>query len=244
MKAPIDGGPPVVVVAHLNDAWDSRHRRGEHLLLDDRNQGKTTTATAPSRKCRTAAARPRSSPVNNAGRRGWQSTRRTFISRPRQSESRPCNTTIPDIDEEIPDAYNSGQSQATSLTAETNYLANLGVEASPLRSALATIARQPLSSSLTPDHIVSRVQALSCAGCHRFSNGADLGGGITWPASLGFTHVTERETEVVDGVTRYVLSEALLGLLAAPKGRLREVPFEVAHLAAPAARPIGGFCVH
>ena len=152
--------------------------------------------------------------------------------------------TIPDIDEDIPDAYNSGQSQATSLTPETNYLANLGVETSPLRSALGS-SLATAGSSLTPDHIVSRVQALSCAGCHRFSNGADLGGGIIWPSSLGFTHVTERETEVADGVTRYVLSEALVGtFLPHRKDVFERYLSKSLILRLLPLRPIGGFCVH
>jgi hypothetical protein len=152
--------------------------------------------------------------------------------------------TIPDIDEDIPDTYNSGQSQATSLTNETNYVANLGVETSPLRDALATSLAN-ISSGLTPDHIVSRVQALSCAGCHRFSNGADLGGGITWPASLGFTHVTERETEVGDGVTRYVLSQALVGTFLPHRQNVFERYLSKSLLLRLLPlRPIGGFCVH
>jgi hypothetical protein len=152
--------------------------------------------------------------------------------------------TIPDIDEEIPDTYNSGQSQATSLTTETNYLANLGADASPLRDALgASLANQ--GSTLTVDHIVARVQALSCAGCHRLSNGADLGGGITWPPSLGFTHVTERETEVVDGSTRYLLSEALNGTFLPHRQDVFERYLSKSLLLRLLPlRPIGGFCVH
>jgi hypothetical protein len=153
-------------------------------------------------------------------------------------------STIPDIDEEIPDTFNPGQSQATSLSDETNYLANLGVGASPLRDALTTSLAN-VSSSLTPDHIVSRVQALSCAGCHRFSNGADLGGGITWPASLGFTHVTERESEIVDGVSRYLLSEALNGtFLPHRKDVMERYLSKSLLLRLLPLRPIGGFCVH
>jgi hypothetical protein len=152
--------------------------------------------------------------------------------------------TIPDIGVEIPDTYNSGQSQATSLTNETNYLANLGADASPLRNALAT-SLVNISSSLTPDHIVGRVQALSCAGCHRFSNGVDLGGGILWPASQGFTHVTERETEVVDGVTRYLLSEALnTAFLPHRKDVFERYLNKSLILRLLPLRPIGGFLVH
>lgn len=46
---------------------------------------------------------------------------------------------------------------------------------------------------LTPEHIVKRAQALSCAGCHHLSNNEDLGLGVHWPPSLDFTHVEEFE---------------------------------------------------
>lgn len=52
----------------------------------------------------------------------------------------------------------------------------------------------------------------SCAGCHRLNNGVAVGGGLVWPKSLGFTHVSEQATEVVDGVTRFVISPALLNV--------------------------------
>ena len=150
---------------------------------------------------------------------------------------------IPDIDEDIPDAYNSGQSQANG-TDETNYLTNLTGEPSTLRTALQTSLTN-IGSSLTPDHIASRVQALSCAGCHRISNGADLGGGITWPASLGFTHVTERVTEVADGATRYALSDALTStFLPHRKDVFERYLSQSLILRLLPLRPIGGFCVH
>jgi hypothetical protein len=152
--------------------------------------------------------------------------------------------TIPDMTVEIPDTYNSGQSQATSLTNETNYLANLGADASPLRDALATSLAN-VSSSLSPDHIVNRVQALSCAGCHRFSSNVDIGGGIIWPPSQGFTHVTERETEVVDGVTRYTLSEALnTAFLPHRKDVFERYLNKSLILRLLPLRPIGGLLVH
>ena len=92
--------------------------------------------------------------------------------------------------------------------AEMRYSVQFGTGASPLRTALQS-QLTTLGSALTPDDVVARAQALSCAGCHKLSSGAALGGGLNWPASLGFTHVTERQTEVVGGETRYVLSDAL-----------------------------------
>jgi hypothetical protein len=117
------------------------------------------------------------------------------------------------IDISVPDLFNSAQSQASGSSAgEMKYLEQLGTAASPLRSDIeAQLAA--LGSSLTANDIVLRAQALSCAGCHRLNNGVALGGGLTWPASLGFTHVTERETESVGGALRFRLSDALIDVL-------------------------------
>ena len=116
---------------------------------------------------------------------------------------------VPQLDIGISDSFNTAQSQASGGTAlEMKYLEQLGTGPSTLRSALQTQLTQ-LGSTLTPDDIVVRAQALSCAGCHRLNNGVALGGGLTWPASQGFTHVSERETEVVGGATRFKISDAL-----------------------------------
>lgn len=131
---------------------------------------------------------------------------------PSQVESLSAGT-IPGLDISTPDTFNTAQSQASGTTAaEMRYTVQFGTSPSSLRSDLQTQLTS-LGSSLTPDDIVARAQALSCAGCHRLSNNAPLGGGLTWPASLGFTHVTERATEVVGGETRFMLSDALLNHL-------------------------------
>ena len=104
--------------------------------------------------------------------------------------------------------FNSGLSQA-SQTGETNYLASFedgGGFAEDIEDELAAAG-----SELEPVDIVARAQTQSCAGCHQLSNNADLGGGLVWPASLGFVHVSEREPETVAGVTRFRISEALTG---------------------------------
>jgi len=86
---------------------------------------------------------------------------------------------------------------------------------------------------------------VSCAGCHRLSNNADLGAGITWPPSLGFTHVTERVTEVVNGETRYVLSDALVNnFLPHRKEVLDDYLNHTLVLALLNLHPIGGFLTH
>lgn len=118
-------------------------------------------------------------------------------------------SSVAQLDVSVSDTFNTGQSQASGTTAlEMKYLDHFGTGASPFRSAIQD-QLSALGSSLTPDQIVLRAQALSCAGCHRLNNNVALGGGLTWPPSLGFTHVTERETEVVGGQTRFRLSDAL-----------------------------------
>jgi hypothetical protein len=48
-----------------------------------------------------------------------------------------------------------------------------------------------LGSTLTPTNVLERATTQTCAGCHQVSNNAALGGGRTWPSSLGFVHVDE-----------------------------------------------------
>jgi hypothetical protein len=78
----------------------------------------------------------------------------------------------------------------------------------PFRSAIQA-ELDHLSSPLTPEKIVLRAGTQSCAGCHRLLNNENLGGNLTWPPSLGFTHVTKRAVEVVGGQERFDISTAL-----------------------------------
>jgi hypothetical protein len=115
--------------------------------------------------------------------------------------------TLAGLDMEVAEIYATGQSEANGT--ENNYVVQFGAEPSAFRDALAG-ALAAIESPLDPEHIVARAQALSCAGCHRLSNNAELGGGLVWPASLGFVHVSERDVEVVDGQPRFKLSDALV----------------------------------
>src|SRR5438270_8261181 len=90
---------------------------------------------------------------------------------------------------------------------ESRYLVQFGNGDSSLRLAIQQTLTA-IRSSLTPDEVILRAQALSCAGCHRLNNGVTVGGGLVWPMSLGCSHGTERAAEVVDGVTRFVISPA------------------------------------
>jgi hypothetical protein len=143
------------------------------------------------------------------------------------------------------DVFNSGQSLATSLSDETDYPANFGDGPSPFHDAIQA-ALTNLGSTLTPVEIVKRAQVQACAGCHRFSNNVDVGGMI-WPPSLGFTHVSERDVdlETVAGVTRFKISDALVNLLLPARKQLVEDFLNDVPLPPRApADPIGGRRVH
>jgi hypothetical protein len=130
-------------------------------------------------------------------------------------------TSLAALDISVPNAFNTGQSQASGTTAsEMRYLDQLGPYPSTLSANVQTALGA--SSSLTVENIVLRAQALSCAGCHRLNNGVDLGGGLTWPKSLGFTHVTERETETVGGQERFRISDTLTDALLPARQQIFE----------------------
>ncbi|WP_223631978.1 hypothetical protein [Corallococcus sp. EGB] len=108
---------------------------------------------------------------------------------------------------EVPDRFNGGQSQ--SQGSENNYTVQFG-SGGTLRTALqAELTR--INSPLTPDHIIQRAKALSCAGCHDLSNGANVGLFQTWPRSLGFTHTSET-TEAGPEGPRFLLSPAVVNV--------------------------------
>jgi hypothetical protein len=93
-----------------------------------------------------------------------------------------------------PTAMNYAAAFANSPTFRAAIQANLGA-----------------GSTLTPDNIIARAQTQTCAGCHQLSANADLGTGLTWPASLGFTQerlAPPLDTTSPDG-PRYQISPAL-----------------------------------
>jgi hypothetical protein len=146
----------------------------------------------------------------------------------------------------VTDTFNSGQSQAASAVLETNYPYHFGNGANAFGAAIQG-SLTSLGSSLTPNDIIARAQVASCAGCHRFSNNASLGGTLVWPPSLGFTHVSERDAdlETVGGVTRFRISDALVNLLLPHRKQLIEDFLnDVPRPQKPPGDPIGGRWVH
>jgi len=154
-------------------------------------------------------------------------------------------SSVPQLDIDMTDVFNTGQSQASGATAlEMKYPEQLGLAPSALRTAIQGQLTS-LSSTLLPEDIARRAQALSCAGCHRLSSGVALGGGLTWPVSLGFTHVTERETEVVDGETRFLLSDALVKVfLPARKQIIEDFLNDRPHPSKGPTHPLSGSGTH
>jgi hypothetical protein len=110
---------------------------------------------------------------------------------------------------DIPNVYNAAESPVTTAGRYTVPFAIAG--GGSLRTAIQT-RLSTAGSTLTPDNIVRRAEALSCQGCHQSSNNANLGGGIVWPSSLGFVHVSDIASEPSPlGGNRWRISPALAG---------------------------------
>ena len=122
----------------------------------------------------------------------------------------------------LEERFNSAQSRSSGT--DDLYTYQLGKGASPLRTQLQE-RLTTLGSPLTPDQLVARMQTLSCAGCHQFSTGVNLGGGVSWPGkstAFEFVHVSERVHETGPDGPRYGLSEALVGTFLPARQRLME----------------------
>jgi hypothetical protein len=150
---------------------------------------------------------------------------------------------LTDIDVSFDVAFDTGQSQASG-TPENNFLAQLGTQPSELRTAIEA-ELVSIGSTLTADDVVLRAQSLSCAGCHRLNAGLSLGAGLVSPSALGFVHVTERETETVDGEVRFLISPALTDhFLPKRKQVLEDFLNEVLKKPKKPEDPIGGKRTH
>ncbi len=111
-----------------------------------------------------------------------------------------------------PDTFNSGDSDAQD-PLRNHYVNQFNAAGPPtFRNNIdATLTTLGLSGTLNANHMVARAMALSCAGCHQLSNGANLGDGLIWPSSLGFTHVSELSLVPGPNGPRFEQSPALLG---------------------------------
>ena len=80
--------------------------------------------------------------------------------------------------------YNEFQSDAQSNRDIPNPNATFSTQ---IDSAVAQ-----LSLGLTREHIVNRAGAMTCGGCHQFSNNLLVSPTISWPPSGGFVHIDEQ----------------------------------------------------
>ena len=85
----------------------------------------------------------------------------------------------------------------------------------------------PEARRLTPENIVARAEAMTCAGCHESSNEKDLGNGLIWPRSLSFVHVSDTGRNPRTGQWRVSIAMEDVFL-----------PFRAEHL----ENFLGGFC--
>ena len=145
------------------------------------------------------------------------------------------------FDYQVPDRFNTGQSHSSGSN-ENRYLVQMALGGGALGYRLDAALAE---SGLTGRDVVARAQALSCAGCHRLNDNVSLGGGLTWPKSLGFVHVSDRQLEPsVDG-PRWLISPALTDVFLPRRQEVLETyladkPF---HVNRP-GDPIGGRRVH
>jgi hypothetical protein len=113
---------------------------------------------------------------------------------------------------DMPDGFDSADSEATAFNPPGPMNYPEAFKNSPQLKA-AIQAKIGSSSQLTAEDIVKRAQTQTCAGCHRLSaqgdEAADLGGGLKWPKSLGFTHAQLKEPEDGPDGKRFQISEAL-----------------------------------
>lgn len=118
---------------------------------------------------------------------------------------------------EVPARFNAAQSDSQGL--ENDYVFQFGAGGA-LRSAIqAELTR--IGSTLTPEHIIRRARALSCAGCHELSNGDNVGTAQPWPSSLVFTHTSEFTESGPEGA-RFQLSPALVNVFLPHRKRVLE----------------------
>lgn len=126
----------------------------------------------------------------------------------------------------VPDQFNAGQSDAQSFGGPDDYRSNFG-GASTFRNAIQNELNK-IGSTLTPDQIVARAEALSCGGCHQRATGQNLGNGLTFPSMTDFVHSSEFTEAGPEGV-RFQLSSALTNTFLPARKNLVEEFLSVEH---------------
>lgn len=118
----------------------------------------------------------------------------------------------------LPGIFDAGDSE--SMEENNDYKAHFSKSPQFSQSVKGRIS----SSTLTPEHIVKRAEALSCAGCHQLTND-DIGGNLLWPRSLTFVHVSEKTADLQnlsDGTSGFGISPALKGVFLPHRKKVLE----------------------
>jgi hypothetical protein len=119
-------------------------------------------------------------------------------------------STIAELTMEISDDFYASEN----VSEGPNFDLTQAFAQSPNQFRTAVRDAIPIESGLTPNHILNRATALTCAGCHQLSQQPNkpLGGGLTWPRSLGFVHISERVQDQENGPDglRFGISPALI----------------------------------
>jgi hypothetical protein len=119
----------------------------------------------------------------------------------------------------LPNRFDSGDGDQQDAN-ENNYPAQFSRSPNFTRAVQGRLTT--MGSTLTPAQIVQRSLAMSCAGCHQLSNGRNLGGGLVWPASLQFVHVSEAQPESGPNGQRFRISQALTSVFLPHRQRVFE----------------------
>lgn len=136
--------------------------------------------------------------------------------------------------------FNSGDSvSGGGNVSPHSYRTRFGSGPSALRTKIQTELTK-INSSLTPDDIVARAEALSCSGCHRTANGVNLGGGMTFPSADNFTHVSE-QLEAGTNIERFRISAALTNTFLPHRKALMEAFITSSDTAPMCSGSPGGF---
>ncbi|UXI70150.1 hypothetical protein [Tahibacter amnicola] len=162
------------------------------------------------RPCPLAGMRPQTVKTNPSATLFSDNTETARTFRTHFVNQQVANLAVPDINRFTftpPKFFNTGESQEQGT--DNDYVFAFSNSPPSFRVQIQNKLNQ-IGSRLTPDQIIARAQAMSCAGCHQLSGFADIGGGQpNWPGTLGFVHVTEQFTETGPDGERFPISQAL-----------------------------------
>lgn len=90
----------------------------------------------------------------------------------------------------IDSRYYAVESAADSIDNPSRWA---GSEAQIIADIAAVLkdSKMDKACGLTPEHVLNRMGAMTCGGCHEFSNGVEIAPSVNWPSSARFVHIKE-----------------------------------------------------